>query len=528
MSAFLRSIALVLAAAALCMPAEARAAKTLVFCSQDSPETLSPDKAASSIAMDAIRPVFDTLVAFEQGTTDVVPSLATRWTVSADRREYTLTLRDGVAFHSSPDFTPTRPMNADDVVFTFERRTRPGVGTNYETFRDPDLGNVVETVTRLDERTVRFRLKKADPEWLAKLAIPVNAILSAEYDHRMMQQGTPERFDASPIGTGPFRFADFRRDVTIRYQAFDGYWRGRPKIDTLVFSITPTASARLQKLKAGECHVAAAPDPGEIAAITTDPALRLQAISGLSIGYLAINTTRKPFDDVRVRRALAMAIDREAILSVIYSGTGTLAATPLPEASWANDGSVKPYPYDPEEARRLLVEAGVTGGLTIDLWYPPDNRSYNPDATRMARMIATDLEPLGFMVERKSAPWEVYWKTLTSGETTLALAGWIGDTGDPDNFMDTLLGCAATRDDGQNIARWCNAGYDAVLKKARTVGDTEKRAELYAEAQAIFRDQVPWVPIASGRFLVAMRAEVVNFVMSPLGSHDFSRVDLAE
>ncbi|ORE89826.1 family 5 extracellular solute-binding protein [Aurantimonas sp. 22II-16-19i] len=521
-------LGLALAVAAAVPATAATAAKTLVFCSQDSPETLSPPLAASSVAMDAIRPVFDTLVAFAPGTTDIVPSLATHWSISPDGRDYTFHLREDVAFQASEAFTPTRAMDAADVIFSFGGSAGGERGADYEEFRDPGLAGLLESVTPLDDHTVRFRLKRSDAALLAQLAMPVNSILSAEYRHRMVQQGTPERFDERPIGTGPFRFLDFRQGVAIRYQAFEDHWRGRPKLDTLVFSITPTASARLQKLKAGECQVSATPNPGEIAEIAADPSLRLFAISGLSIGYLAINTTRKPFDDVRVRRALNMAIDREAILSAIYPGMGTRADTPLPSASWASAGAAQAYPYAPEEARRLLIEAGVTDGLKVDLWYPPDDRSYNPDARRMARMIASDLEPLGIKVVRNSAPWETYWRKLMNGETTLALAGWIGDNGDPDNFMATLLSCAGAARGGHNVARWCDAGYDTLIERARQVTDRTARARIYADAQAIFHEQAPWVPIASPRFLVAARATVMNFVMNPLGFHDFSAVDLAE
>nr|WP_255700077.1 ABC transporter substrate-binding protein [Jiella avicenniae] len=482
--------------------------------------------------MDAIRPIFDTLVAFAPETTDIVPALAESWTISPDGRDYTFRLRPDVAFHATEDFTPTRPMNAEDAVFSFERQM-PGSaaaekfgGADYAEFRGLRLTQIVDTVKAIDERTVRFRLKRPDAAFLADLAMPVNAIQSFEYAFRMGQLGTLERFDRQPIGTGPFRLAD-RSDIAIRYQAFDRHWRGRPKIDTLVFSFTPTASSRLQKLKSGECHVAASPDPVDAAAIEADPRLRLSATPGLTIGYLAFNTAREPFDDVRVRRAINMAIDREAILSAIYPGTASLAAGPLPVASWASDDTIEPYRYDPQEARRLLLEAGVTSGLKIDLWYPPDSRTYNPDAKRMAHMIAADLEPLGIMVEENSAPWESYWRKLMNGETTLALAGWIGDNGDPDDFMDTLLSCTAA-ERGTNIARWCDERYDALVGEASRTSERSQRAALYGKAQRIFHDAAPWVPIASAEMLSATRAEVKSFVTSPLGFHDFAAVDLAD
>ena len=142
-------------------------------------------------------------------------------------------------------------------------------------------------------------------------------------------------------------------------------------------------------------------------------------------------------------------------------------------------------------------------------------------------MIAADLEPLGIMVEKTSAPWEAYWRKLMNGETPLALAGWIGDNGDPDEFMETLLSCAAA-EDGANIARWCDEGYDALIGEASRTADRDTRVALYAKAQRIFHAAVPWVPIASAEILSASRAEVTGFVASPLGFHDFASVDLAE
>nr|WP_245396520.1 ABC transporter substrate-binding protein [Jiella sonneratiae] len=474
--------------------------------------------------------MFDTLVAVAPGSTEIVPSLAESWSISDDRRTYTFRLQGDVSFQSSEAFKPTRPMNAADVVFSFDlqRPDRTAEAGEFAEFRGDGIWKNVESVEAVDDRTVRFRLKAPSAPFLASLAMPLNAIQSAEYAHSMRQQGTPERFVDRPIGTGPFRLADYRPGIAIRYQAFEGHWDGRPPLDTLVFSITPSAAARLQKLRSGECHVAAAPAPADAEAIAADGALRLLSTPGLTLGYLAVNTTRKPFDDVRVRRALTMAIDRESILAAIYPGTGTLATGPLPQASWASDGAAAEDGYDPAEARRLLLEAGVTSGLKVDLWYPAENRAYNPDAKRMALMVAADLEPLGIKVEQKSAPWEEYWRRLMDGETTLAFAGWMGDTGDPDDFAATLLSCSAAKPGGTNIARWCDAGYDRLIEKARQETDRSVRAALYREAQQIFRQQAPFVPIASPEQLTAMRGTVENYVASPLGFHDFSAVDLAD
>ena len=508
------------------------AAKTLVFCSEGSPETVSPPLAITGTAMDAARPMFNNLVEFAPGTTDLKPALAESWTISEDGREYLFKLRPGVRFHSNAWFKPSRTLDADDVVFTLMRQWKTDNpfhdvgGGRFDYFLDMGMPELLASVDAPDKMTVRIRLTRPEAPFLADLALPFNAILSAEYADAMLKAGTPERVDTDPIGTGPFSFAGFRKDVTIRYRAFDDYWRGRPKIDTLVFSITPTAAARLTKLKAGECHVMAFPSPADAASIANDPRLNLLKLKGFNVGYLAINTTKPPFDDVRVRRALNLAIDKQAIVSAIFDGTGAPAKNPLPPTLWAYNDAVEPNPYDPAEAKRLFAEAGITGGLSVDLWYLPVSRPYNPNGRRMAEMIAADLEPLGVRLQLKTADWHMYRQKLQGGETTLSLYGWTGDNGDPDNFMHTLLSCTAARIGGNNIARWCDRGFDDLVTAAKVDPDHASRKKLYDEAQTIFHDDAPWVPIAHSIFMVAVRAEVKNFVMDPLGYHKFESVDL--
>ncbi|MDY8110165.1 ABC transporter substrate-binding protein [Fulvimarina sp. 2208YS6-2-32] len=513
----------------LAMGAEA---KTLVFCSEGSPETISPPLAITGTAMDAARPMFNNLVEFARGSTELRPALAESWTISEDGLGYTFKLRPGVRFHSNEAFTPSRNFDASDVVFSLARQWKEDHpfhavgGGQFDYFVDMGMPDLIAGIEAVDAMTVRITLTRPEAPFLADLALPFNAILSAEYADAMLAAGTPEKLDLEPIGTGPFAFADFRKNIAIRYRAFDAYWRGRQPIDTLVFSITPTPAARMTKLTAGECHVSAFPSPGDVAEIKRDPNLRLMSLSGFNIGYLAMNTERPPFDDVRVRRALNLAIDRKAILDEIFAGTGMAAKNPLPPVLWAYDDTVADIPYDPGEARRLFEEAGINEGLEADLWYMPVNRPYNPNGRRMAEMIAADLEPLGVRLDLKTADWDIYRQTLQDGETTLSLYGWTGDNGDPDNFMHTLLSCTAARKGGNNIARWCDRSFENLVTEAKVSADQSERKRLYDEAQAVFRDQLPWVPIAHSVFLAATRAEVKNFVMDPLGYYQFEGVDL--
>jgi dipeptide transport system substrate-binding protein len=510
------------------------AAKTLVFCSEGNPETLNPQLAVTGTAMDAAHPIFNNLVEYQIGTTNIRPSLAESWTISPDGRDYTFKLRRGVRFHSNAVFKPTRDFNADDVVFSLMRQWKEDhpfhatSGGGFDYFQDMGMADLLESIEALDPNTVRIRLTRAEAPFLADLAMPFNAILSAEYADTLTRLGKKELLDTQPIGTGPFVFASFRKDVAVRYRAFPDYWRGRQQMDTLVFSITPTPAARLAKLKAGECHISAFPTPDDAEEIRADPTLRLYTAEGLNIGYLAMNTSRPPFNDLRVRRAIGMAIDRASILAGVYGATGVEATNPVPPTLWAYDPSTPPFRYDPAEAHRLLEEAGLTKGLSVDLWYLPVNRPYNPNGKRVAEMIQADLAKLGIRLELKTAEWNEYRRIMQGGDFTLALYGWTADIGDPDNFLHTLLGCLAARVGGNNVARWCNKDFNDLVTEAKVNSDIAERKRLYAKAQAIFHEQMPWVPIAHANFMVATRAEVRGFTIDPLGYHVVENVDLGD
>jgi len=508
------------------------AAKTLVFCSEGNPEALNPQIVTTTTGMNVAKQMFNNLVEFRPGGTEIEPALATDWTISPDGREYVFKLREGVRFHSNARFTPTREMNAEDVVFSLERQWKEDhpfhavSGARYDYFKDLGMPDLLESIEAIDERSVRIRLKRPEAPFLADLAMAFNAIQSAEYAATLLKAGTPEAIDSEPIGTGPFMFDGYRRDVSVRYRAFPDYWKGRPAIDTLVFSITPTTAARFTKLKAGECHVMAFPSPEDAAAIKADPRLALHTQEGFNIGYLAMNTSKPPFDDPRVRRAMNLAIDREAILEGVYAGAGVSAKNPLPPTLRAYDDTISAYPYDPEAAKRLLKEAGYPEGFETDLWYMPVSRPYNPDAKRVAEIIQADLEKLGIRARLETEEWNAYRRALQDGETSMALYGWTGDNGDPDNFMHTLLSCTAARLGGNNVARWCDPAYDALVTEAKETADRARRADLYRQAQAIFHEQAPWVPLAHSVVMMATRANVTGYVMDPLGRQIFETVDL--
>jgi dipeptide transport system substrate-binding protein len=510
------------------------AAKTLVFCSEGSPENFNPQINTTGTSFDAAEPVFTNLVEFERGSTEVVPGLAESWEVSEDGKTYTFHLRRGVKFHSNQNFTPTRDFNADDVLFTFNRMWKEDhpyhnvSGGEYDYFNDMGMPDLLETIEKVDDYTVRITLKRVEAPFLANLAMAFAAVHSAEYAEVMMEKGMPERVDQEPIGTGPFQFVNYQKDAIIRYRAFPDYWGEPQKIDTLVYSITPDPSVRYAKLRAGECHVMPYPNPADIEAMRNDPAINLMSREGLNVGYLAFNTQKEPFTDKRVRQALNMAIDKQAIIDTVYQGAGVPAHNPLPPTIWSYNEEIQPYPYDPEKARQLLAEAGFADGFETDLWAMPVQRPYNPNAQRIAEMVQSDLAAIGIRANIVSYEWGEYRKRAQAGEHLMAQLGWTGDNGDPDNFLNVLLGCDAAREGGSNIAKWCYEPFDSLVQEGRQTTDQAKRTELYRQAQVIFHEEAPWFPIAHSVWFQPVRKEVKDFRISPFGRHVFEGVDIEE
>ncbi|PIE56202.1 MAG: ABC transporter substrate-binding protein [Desulfobulbus propionicus] len=506
-------------------------AKTLVYCSEGSPEGFNPAFYTSGTTFDASsRSVFNKLVEFERGTTVIKPALAESWEVSEDGKEYTFHLRKGVKFHTTKNFTPSRDFNADDVVFTFKRQLDPNhpyhkvSGGSYVYFNSMSMPDLLVDVVKVDDYTVKFVLNRPEAPMIANLAMDFASIFSAEYADKMMAAGTPEKIDQEIVGTGPFQLVAYQKDAVIRYKAHPEYWAGKAAIDNLVFAITPDASVRYQKLKAGECHVMPYPNPADIASMQKDPDIKMLEQEGLNVGYLAYNTQMPPFDKVEVRKALNMAINKEAILDAVFQGAGKVAKNPIPPTIWSYNDAVQDDPYDPEAAKKMLADAGVKD-LHMKLWAMPVQRPYNPNARRMAELIQADLAKIGVTAEIVSYEWGEYLKRSKEKDRDGAvLLGWTGDNGDPDNFLAVLLSCNAVG--GSNRSQWCYKPFEDLIQKAKVVSDQAERAKLYEQAQIVFKEQAPWATIAHSVVYKPVRKEVVDFKIDPFGGHIFYGVDL--
>lgn len=524
---------LIPAVVGLCFVAAGAQAKTLVYCSEGSPEGFNPALYTSGTTFDASsRAMGNGLIAFELGTTNVIPGLAESWEISEDGKEYTFNLRKGVKFHSNDKFQPSRDFNADDVIHSFERQWKAEhpdhalSGGSYEYFQSMDMPNLLSNIEKIDDYTVKFMLTEPNAPFIANLGMDFAVIQSAEYAQSMRDAGTPDLIDQEPIMTGPFQLVNYQKDAVIRYAAHPDYWRGKAEIDTLIFAITPDASVRYAKLKAGECHVMPYPNPADIAEMKADESITMLEQEGLNVGYWGFNTEKPPFDNKLVRQAMNHAVNRDAIIEAVYQGAGVKAKNPIPPTIWSYNKDTVDYEYDPEKAKALLAEAGLSDGFKTNIWAMPVQRPYNPDARRMAEVIQADLAAVGVEAEVVTFEWGEYLKRSKDGEHETVLLGWTGDNGDPDNFLAVLLSCSAVG--SANRARWCNQDFDERIIAARQSNDVAERTRLYEEAQIIFKEEAPWSTIAHSVVFMPVSSKVKNYKIDPFGGHTFYGVDIEE
>ena len=527
-------LAAALLSASVFAGAGAASAKTFVFCSEGSPEGFDPGLYTAGTTFDAsAHPIYNRLLEFKPGTTQPVAALAQSWDISKDGTVYTFKLRPNVKFQTTDFFTPTRTLTADDVIFSIDRMINDKNpwnkyinGASWEYADGMGFPKLIKSIEKVDDLTVKFTLNRAEAPFLADLAMPFASILSKEYADSLDKAGKKEQLNQQPVGTGPFTFVGYQQDAVIRYKKNADYWGTAPKIDDLVFAITTDAAVRYQKLKAGECQLMPYPNAADVKSMKADPNLKVMEQEGLNVAYLAYNTTQAPFDKPEVRRALNKAINKKAIVDAVFQGMATPAINPIPPTMWSYDKSVKDDTYDLDAAKKMLADAGVKD-LSMKIWAMPVSRPYMLNARRAAEIMQDDFAKIGVKVEIVSYEWAEYLQRSKDVKRDgAAIMGWTGDNGDPDNFLDTLLGCDAVG--GNNRAQWCNKDFDALVKKAKSTSDVAERTKLYEQAQELFKKEAPWGTLDHSLAVVPMAKNVTGFVQSPLGDFTFENVDITE
>ncbi len=531
----MKLITRLLAATALTLAfGSAASAKTLVYCSESSPEGFDPALYTAGTTFDASsRTVYNRLVEFKHGSTETEPGLAESYDVSEDGAVYTFKLRPGVKFQTTDFFTPTREMNADDVVFSFDRQLNADnpwnayvAGASYEYAAGMGFPDLIKSVEKVDDMTVKFTLAHPEAPFIADLAMDFSSIVSKEYADQLQKNDQMAQLNQQPLGTGPFQFVAYQPDAVIRYAAFPDYFKGKQPIDDLIFAITTDASVRVQKLAANECQVTRYPNAADVASLQANDQLTVLGAEGLNLAYLAYNTTQPPFDKVEVRKAINMAVNKQAIVDSVFQGAATVAKNPIPPTMWSYNDAVKDDAYDPEAAKKMLEDAGVEN-LSMKLWAMPVSRPYMLNARRAAELMQADLKKVGVNAEIVSYEWAEYLdKSKAKDRDGAVILGWTGDNGDPDNFLDTLLGCDAVG--GNNRAQWCNKEFDDLVTKAKTESDQGARTKLYEQAQVIFKKEAPWMTIDHSKVFVPMQKSVTGLVQDPLGYIRFDDVDIAQ
>ncbi len=496
---------LVLVATKLTTLDQTLAGNTFVFGRGGDSVTLDPSRMLDGESAKVCDMIYDTLVQYRGATTDIEPALAATWDSSANGLIWTFHLRRDVQFHDGT------PFNADAVVFSLSRPNALA-RSFYDEF--------ISQITAIDVYTVQIELKTPYAPFLSTMASSENAIVSPA---AVAHYG--DNFGDNPVGTGPFKYVKWDKGDQIVLRANDTHWSGKPAIDRLVFRSIPDNSERFMELQNGNLHAMEFPNPDELAMIRGDANLELLMQPSLNVGYLAMNTEKPPFDNLKVRLAINHAINKAEIIERLYQGTGIPAKSPIPPTLWGYDDTIEDYEYNPELAKQLLAEAGFPNGFETTLWALPVPRPYIPNGQAFAEELQSELQNIGINANIVTHDWQTHLEKTENGEHDMAMLGWIAG-GDPDSFFYYLLSKTTAEKPALNIAFYRNDEMQDVLVRARMSTNREERIELYKQAQAIFHRDVPWVPLAHAQRLLVIDRNVHNLNLSPVGWKYLRKVSL--
>jgi ABC-type transport system substrate-binding protein len=511
------------AAAPTAAPAvkQASAANTLTFLWGSDTDRLDPPAMTAQEGFIATTAIYEGLVRYKSGSTDVEPALAEKWDVSDDGKTYTFHLRSGVQFHDGT------PLTAEAVAFSFDRsinkdnplyQDAQGDYGGFPFINDYISGAVtkVEAVGALD---VKFTLNRKFSPLLSNLAIPPGFIMSMDA-LKKVGKGINE----APVGTGPFKFVEWKKDDHITVEAFDGYWGNKPKVQRIVFRPIPEASVRALSIQRGEGDVAWPFDPKDAESLKGKADTDVLEQPGLNVNMAEFNLQKPEFQNKALRQALNYAINKQELADKLYSGAGVPEQGVLPPTSWAYNPNIKGYPFDADKAQSLLKEAGYDGQtLTVDAYTVP--RGYNPQGSKLAEAVQQYWESVGVKSEIKTEEWAQYRADRRAGKLNIAFGGWQADTGDPENFLGVFF--HSNNKGGVNTSFYGVPEVDQLLNQANEESDQAKRKELFNQAETRIVDDAPWLFIGHMKQQVAIRKRVQNFVMQPTYIYYFNNVSLA-
>jgi peptide/nickel transport system substrate-binding protein len=532
------AVALAAATAAFAASNRTHAKDTLVFGASADPVSLDGSLANDGESIRAIKQIVETLVSQVPGTTKLQPDLATSWKSTRDGKTWTFNLRQGVKFHDGT------PFNAAAVCANFDRwynytgaLQSPSTSYYYNlVFGGFKTGDTAKNALYRSCRTkgdnaVIIRLRRSFGPFLGALTLIPFGIQSPtamkKYDANAGSLSSDGVFRPSgtysskhPTGTGPYKFESWRVGDRLTLVRNDAYWGKKAYLRRLIFRPIANNAARLQALQTGEIDGYDNVEPQDVATVQKDSSLKLIDRPSFNVGYVTINQAVKPFDDLRVRQAVAYGLDRASVVKAFYAGRGILASEFEPPTVMGYNSAVKKYSYDPARSRQLLQAAGLTLPVEVEFWYPTDvSRQYMPDPSRNFQAFAASLEKAGFKIVPKSAPWrpDYLGKVLAGNGGGLNLLGQTGDYADPESFLGIL------RSNQQFGLAPDNALYkrlDAALKET----DAEKRAAMYKSINAYIANTLPGVPYVHTQPALAFKKNVIGFKPSPTLNDNFELV----
>jgi peptide/nickel transport system substrate-binding protein len=517
---------------------------TLVFAGAADPVSLDGALVSDGESIRVITQLFETLINLKPGTTELEPGLATDWEVSPDAKTYTFSLREGVKFHDGTDFNAAAVCANFDRWYNFKGPLQsPSASYYYGAFfggfkknESDDLSDplykscearnpttAVITLTRpsasLLGALVQQAFSIASPTALKKYKADAGTL---DPDTGFKPSGT---FGTQhPIGTGPFEFVSWTREDRLVLKRFDGYWGDKAKLDQLIIRPIADNAARLQALQNGEIQGYDLVEPQDVATIQGDDNLKILDRPAFNVAYVGINQKKPPFNNLKVRQAVAYGLDREAVVNNFYGGRGVVAKEMMPPEVEGYADDVTEYKYDPAKAKQLLQQAGVKTPLKVDFWYPSDvSRPYMPNPKNNFEAFSASLNKSGFKVVPHTAPWDPdYLGRVDEGTAgDLHLIGWTGDFADADNFIGTFF------QDYSPQFGFRDPKLFELLDNAEAEADRAKRIDEYKEANRMIMEELPAVPYAHTKPALAFRKDVNGFVPSPTTNELFSTVTIS-
>jgi peptide/nickel transport system substrate-binding protein len=467
-------------------------ADTFTYAQGADPRGLDPALVDDGESSKIIVNIYEGLLKYATDSTKVEPSLAESWEISPDGLAYTFKLKKGVKFHDGTDF------NAEAVKFNIDRQLPPQV--------TPDMGYAsfvfgsVKDVVVVDPQTVTINLTSKNTAFLANLAMSLAAPIVSP---KALTDGKNSVMEA-PVGTGPYKFVKWSKGENIVLVRDDAYWGEKAKTKNVIFRFISDNSARVLALNNGEADMIDGIDATVVDKVTSGGDKLFQA-PGMNVNYLAYNTTTAMFKDAAARKAVSQAINVDELVKSLYQGYSEKATTILPTFVPGYDKSVTQVGYDAAAAKTGLAAAGIKKIHMIAYSNP---RPYNAaTGVALATAIQGYLQKVGVECTIDSFDWTTYKAKVKAGDYDIAFYGWIGDNGDPDNFLNLL----ADKDPSMNIARWQDPTYIGMIKKALETPNGPERDAQYAAMEKYAAERAIWLPISHAKTLAGYGPKASGF-----------------